>query len=315
MKDQNLKTKLAQLLELGKRQMAHDAIVPAGFQEPTAYRERLPAVNGQLSLTRDYLPGLVSSDGRIYRTPNASTAAEEVQLSTALVQHSRVARAGSLVIPYSGNIQGIPTGKKGDMAVVSRPGQFVTVDPALFAAADEVTGDIALSALPSHEAQIDMDASVSRAVRFEVTRSDQKRKGMDQLSSEIMTAIALGIGRLVDRELCAAIRAAMGATPASFTLATAAAAGLRFEELRALVGSAASGASVENGILRAGGVQAELTADMVETTVGAWDRSAVAVSDDISLLIERRDTSGKLAVTCWLEVLPLVPQPGMFWSL
>ena len=89
----------------------------------------------------------------------------------------------------------------------------------------------------------------------------------------------------------------------------------RFDELRGIVGTTGTGATVENGVLRVSGIPSELSDQTADTFVGAFDRSAIAVMDEIRVLVERIDVNGKMAVTCWLDAMPLVPDAGFFWSV
>jgi hypothetical protein len=103
-------------------------------------------------------------------------------------------------------------------------------------------------------------------------------------------------------------------TPANFSLALAAAQGLKWGELRAIVGTSANGATVsQDGHLRAGGVPAELTADTASTIIGAFSRAGVAIGESVEVYFERIDSSGLLAVTAWASMLPLVPDASKFW--
>ena len=103
--------------------------------------------------------------------------------------------------------------------------------------------------------------------------------------------------------------------PATFSLAAAAARGLKFEELRALIGTAGTGAAVgHDGALRAAGVAAELTSDTADTLIGSFARSAVAIHDDVRLHFERRNTKGDLVATAWVQFIPLLPDATAFWQ-
>lgn len=266
---------------------------------------------------RAFLPGLVNSEWRPYGTPAPSAdAGESHTLDMALIQNSRVMQAGARLIIMPESMEPV-SDLDGNLAGFrEEPVSMVNINAAsLDALTPGVDGEgtVTAQALPIAEAAIDPDAWTQRAVRFELPRSVMKAKGMDELTTEMLTAIALGVGRAADEELLTAITAT---TPGAYTLAAAAAAGLRFDELRAIVGTAAAGAAVNDaGRLNVSGLPAELSPDMAATIVGSWDRAAVAVSPEISLLVERTNANGSMAVTCWVDMQALIPEPAKFWAV
>lgn len=150
-------------------------------------------------------------------------------------------------------------------------------------------------------------------VSFKVTRSQLRNYGNDNVVDEILLSLVLGLARAADAALLGAIKAT---APALFSLGAAAAQGLRLDELRALVGTAGNGAAIrEDGTLTAAGIHAELTADMAETMVGAFNRSAVAIHEDVTVTAERRNAAGDLIVTAWANMIPLAPNTAMFWTV
>src|SRR5690606_1575138 len=124
-------------------------------------------------------------------------------------------------------------------------------------------------------------------------------------------AIMFGLAQAADRTLLAAI---VTETPAAFTHGAAAARNLEFAELRALVGTDGTGATVDAaGSLRAAGVLADYTPTIEETVIGAFNRAAVAVHPEIVVHAERRNLQGDLVLTVFANLLPLVPDSGAFW--
>jgi hypothetical protein len=277
-------------------------------------RPALAGANGSISL-RALLPELLGSDARVYRAPAPSApAGEQHTLDMALMQNSRVMRAGAHLLVMPDAMEPVSDLNNTLVGFRNEPVAMVNINPA---SVDALTLDVndegTAQALPIAEAAIDPDGWTQRAVRFELNRSQIKAKGLDELTAEMMTAIALGIGRAADEELLTAISAT---TPGAYSLASVAAAGLRFDELRAIVGTAAAGVAVtDDGRLNVSGVPAELTPDMAETIVGAFDRAALAVSPEISVLVERTSANGSMAVTCWVDMQALLPEPGKFWSV
>lgn len=157
------------------------------------------------------------------------------------------------------------------------------------------------------------DALSQWAVRIEVPRSVQKARGFDQVATEIAVALSLGMGRAIDGELLGAVAAA---AVAPFTIAAAAAAGVRWGELVAMIGTDGAGAVPENGRLFAAGVPAKLVPVVAGTIVGAWSRYAVATLEEVDLLVERQSRTGKLVVTAWMGLQALLPEGEAFaWSV
>lgn len=309
----SLAAAMRRLMEDAASAQAHRAHTPAGFQEPTAFFPTAAARSIVASLKTENLPALFNSDGELIRTPKAAPAGTTVKIDAGLVAGSRVAQAGAHVVAVPEAITPLRD-PRGTIATQTIPKFFRTIQAAKFAAVDiDNEDDAPLIALPVLSAPIDWKTAKTFGVRFELPRSARTLIDPDQLSAEILAALTLGLSRAADECLLAALGAE---TLAPFTLAAAASQGLKFAELRAIVGTNAAGASVgQDGQLRAAGVRAELTGDMAGTLIGAWDRAGVAVRDDLAIHFERTSLSGALAVTAWVGMLPLVPDPTKFWTL
>jgi hypothetical protein len=333
---------LAQLIDLAKNALPQNRFFSADGETSRFDKNRsgIAGRNGTISL-RAYLPDLVDSDWRPYATPAPTAPAGEVhRLDTALLLNSRVMQAGARLIVMPSSMEPVSDKQNRFVGFRDEPAGFVTIEAASLdvlslqtvnpplAGGSQVwippedrtepsdntqEATITAQAIPVHEAKVNRDGWTQRGLRFELKRSTMKAKGMPLLTAEMMTAIALGIARAADQELLSAITAT---NPAAYSLAAASAEGLRFGELRAIVGTGAAGAAVnDSGRLHVSGVPAELTPDMAGTLVGAWDRSALAINDEIQLLVERTNANGSMAVTCWVDMQPLLPEPGKFWSV
>lgn len=266
---------------------------------------------GSLSML-DLIPRAPETSNRAVSQP----AGQSESLAAAMVRSSRFMQAGARLIPLragddsQGSVSGVPVWS-------TSPGSFTIIEGANFQPGDELS-PLSPSALPVSTEDIDRDLIQSHGVRFEIDRRTQKDLSPEELNARLVNAIAFGIGRAVDKIALAKLadkllEAGGGAEMPTYSLAAAAGVGLRFGELSAIVGTDATGATVENGVLRVSGIPAEMTGENANTFVGAFDRSAVAVMDDIRVLVERLDVNGKMAVTCWLDVLPLVPDAAFFW--
>ena len=262
-----------------------------------------------LTLTTAPLPVITNKDGR-YTAPAGNISGTSTKLDTAIIRASRVAAAGASIIVRPVPSRAYATGLTGGVSTYEQDTYFVTVAPAIFAnVADGEAVDV--SPVPASRATIKWDESIKKAVRFTVPRSTMRTYGQEHVANEIMTAIPLGIARAADNLLLTAIN---GETPSAFSVASAAAQGLVAGELRALIGTNGTGAQFRaDGQLIAGGIDAEMTADMAGTVIGAFDRAAIAIHDEIRILAERLDSQGTLAVTCWVDMIPLLPDPAKFW--
>lgn len=316
-------TTLTGLIDGAQRALGYQEIAPGGDFDRATRRAKIAGVNGRVSLGREMLPALIDRNGRITRAPAARPGGDSMTLAAAAAGFSRVAAAGAHLIRLPEESLAVPAGgTSGALALQNRPAGLRLIEAAPFAAValDPLTGEgeITAAPLPMPEAKIDRDALTQRAVRFEIKRGLQKDRAPGELEAEIYTALTLGIGRAMDAELLAAILATNPTAYTSFpfgTASTAAALGLTWGEVRALIGTAGAGAVADHGELFAGGVRAELTADAAETIAGAWNRSAVVYHDMAEILVERRSAAGDLVVTAWLGMAALVPTPGAFWTV
>lgn len=237
--------------------------------------------------------------------------------------NSRAVAAGAHIVLIADAIQPIQD-SAGKIAFVERPGGFVVAEPAQFAKVNDGAA-VSGSAIPAHKAT--MDRSVAPAFMFRTTlsRRETKRWMNGELEDGVLLSILMGLGRMVDKVLLDAIAAA---APSAFTVAAAAARGLKYSDLRALVGTNGAGAFVTaDGQLAAypfnttgwaGGVPGELTADMAGTIVGDFGRAAVGLFQDISLIGQRTTADGAMTVTCIANAEALLPVTGAllpFWSI
>lgn len=316
------KTTLSGLMEGASRALGYQDIAPGGDFERAHRRAKIAGVNGRLSLSRELLPALMDEEGRITRAPAAGPGGEKMTLAAAAAGYSRVIAAGAHLVRLPDETASAAVGKSGAIALQNRPAGLRLIEAATFGAValDPLTteGEITATPLPRPEATIDRDGLSQRAVRFEIGRREQKDLTPEELESEILTSLALGLGRALDAELLAAI---IATTPPAYTAlpagnaAAAAALGFRWSEIRAVVGTSGQGIEVDNGNLFAGGVPAELTADAAPTVVGAFNRAGVVHHDMADILVERRNAAGDLVVTAWLGMSALIPTPAAFWTV
>lgn len=298
---------LQQTVEQAARALGYIDHIAAGANEPHA-RTPMPAnAVGGISL-RDMAPPLNPGiDGSVYM-PQGSASAKLNQLSHMLLANSVVANAGAQIILIDrAPAPAVPEAPAG--ALYARNYRFDVVKPAGFSVlADGASASE--SALPIARAAIDLDAMPTYSFKVSMTRSQQKLFGLNLLSAELERSITLGIARVADAALLKALEAA---SLAPFTLGAAAAVGVHFPDLRAIVGSAGTGAAANLGDLYVSGIRADLTMDATSTLVGTWQRAAVAVHEDVRLLVDRRSVQGDMTMTIFVNAQPLLPDHSYFW--
>ena len=303
------------LLEQASTAQVWTGRIPAGFTEPTAFVKAPAGRAGALNITTTELQALFTPEGT-WRglDPAAIPAGEVITMAGALAANSRAIKAGArLVIENPNDLQPV----NGVPGAVSRlVQQFTSVEAAPFAFVLE-DAEAPASELPAYRREIRWGSAKPHAVRFEIKRKDRHAIGDDQIAADILASIALGISRAADAAFLAELASLdeMGLIK-PFNFGAAAAQGLTFQELRALIGAAGTGATVNAaGDLAAAGIPAELVAATAATYTGAFNRAGLAVAEEVTVTAARTDRAGTLAVTAWVNVLPLIPNPAVFWKL
>ncbi|MEK8641663.1 hypothetical protein [Escherichia coli] len=139
----------------------------------------------------------------------------------------------------------------------------------------------------------------------------------DDTTLEVVnTAIERGIADLSDFVLLNHLESvAENLTSPSFTAVAQkiAAKNLRFDEVKAIVGGDCTGLELQDGVLRAYGVRAEISGQTSSTIIGAFGNAAVALDDEIRVTA-RRVLNGAVEVVVWVNASALVPDSTMFWK-
>ncbi len=288
--------------------------MPDGSQRFSTIMKRHPVAGGSLSLRAAMISELFDADGRLRRVPVASPGAAVTRLDAAIAGASRVVQAGAKLIVVEA--QDVATDGRADGLRAEETGYRI-VNPMPLATVSPDDADL----VPTPWANVVQGAKVNWAtapiIGAQVVIPRRRLKdtppGDDELVGELLTSIVLGLANAADRLHLASVAAT---TPLPFALARAAAARLRFEELRAVIGTTGTGAAVgQDGQLRANGIAAELTGEAAGTFIGAFDRSAILIRDRIELLVERRDVAGRQRVTAWATMAPLLPTGNAhFWA-
>jgi len=231
----------------------------------------------------------------------------EIDPMDVLRANSSVARAGARILVA----QMAPAEVHGGLQVMYHQDALLrTVDPSPFALVAD-GAEAATSPHPVHEALFNWTNCPSYAFRTKITRADRRSIGGDGLRAAIMIGVLKGLGELADNLVLQAI---LAATPAAFSLGAASARFSRFDELRALVGTAGIGAVVgQDGVLRANGIMAELTAAANQTVIGRFTRSAVAIRPELAVHAHRINNNGDTELTVFANAQAVVSNAGDFW--
>lgn len=152
-----------------------------------------------------------------------------------------------------------------------------------------------------------------------VTRRAGRMVGDGTIAVEFASAIAAGIGDVIDRVLLTALEAAGLAEVAPLDAnglmpAVIAQRGLRFRDIRGMIGTSGAGRPVE-GQLYLGGFPSEVTNQCSAAIYGAFDRAGVAISNEIGVTAHRFNTRGDLQVTAWIGAAALIPEASYFWAV
>ncbi|RAS21512.1 HK97 family phage prohead protease [Paraburkholderia bryophila] len=276
-----------------------------------------PLVRGVIDLNGDLLPKIEDENGNLKRPPKGTPAVQTSTIGAEVIKQSLVAQAGAQVIIWKDPTEAISTGKLGDVVMASKAAYFETIEAAPFALVPDGQ-EVGVTPLPISRAAIHIDAAGGPqtntgiyGVRFEISRATMK--SYPDFEESILHSITYGLPRTADAVLLGVI---VGAPLAPFSLSAAAAAAVRMSELRALVGTLGNGAAIDNnGVLRAAGIQAELTPGTAATIVGTFSRCAILIRSEVELVAERVNLDGSIAFTAWAEFEALTPDLSRFWTV
>lgn len=294
---------------------------PGGDVDRTVRIARRAASMVTLDIGGDHLP--------VFEAPTGNQPSEAMTLAESLLIHARTLQAGAcLLIEPKGRV--IETGT-GVPALQVVPMGLDVVRPARFEVVTDPDGDLdpenpgtaalmPLSAIIADDRIERPDGLKNYAFRVSLTRREQKDRRNGELLAALLHAITLGLAQAADAEILGAI---LAEDPGVFSLGAAAAKGVRFQELRAIVGTATLpfGPEIGPGEGEGGGrlfvqsIPAELCAAAVLTVIGSFDRFGLAIGGEMNLLIERTAADGSLTATCWCAMKAVLPDPGFAWTL
>lgn len=292
--------RLRDALENARRAMPFVEFSPGGDLD-RVYRIPQPAASiVHFKIGEDHLPS--------FAAPTETHPSEHVTISDAVLQNARVMRAGARLLTEP-KVDPINTGT-GVPVLRAVPVGMSIIKPAVFSVVDDPDDELPLSALVTVLAddRIDRYEDLKRVgFRVSLTRREEKDRKDGELMQAVLDAVVMGLANAADAELLGAISAA---APQPFSFGAAAAKGLRFEELRAIVGSGDTQADGDRGELFWRGIPAELSNAASPTFIGAFDRFGVAIGREITLLIKRTSAEGSVEITCWAGLKAIIPDLG-----
>lgn len=311
------KNPLLALIDQAQRAMPYHARYTPGIEEPSLVPKKAAALR---TLVLNKTSVRVDRSGQIIVGNAGNMAGETITIDKAIFKGSRFAQAGGTLVFLPEHAAPEDTGTAiahqevtGNamvQAMRAEPVSFAVVNPAEF----ELVGDdddAPAGTLPVFVADFSRADQKSYGVSFRLTRAQRLARGEQTTADELLASVVAGLSKVVDR---LALQAILATTPTSFSLSAAAAAGVRFAELKAMVGSDATAAAIlDDGRLTAHGITAELTDVMTETVIGDFSKAAAVIGPDLQILVSRLNKNGDVSVTAWLSVDALCPAAGKFW--
>ncbi|MEY6277249.1 hypothetical protein WJF59_23665 [Salmonella enterica subsp. enterica serovar Corvallis] len=241
---------------------------------------------------------------------------KQTTFNAVLAERSLVAQAGAKVIRIPGPMTTQPTGQTGATTGREVADRFVVIRPGAFAKVADGE-EISMSGKPYMVAAFDHNTAPAYCVGYTLTRQQLKHEFADDTVLEaVNTAIERGIADLADFVLLNHLETAAEtlASP-SFTAVAQkiAAKNLRFDEVKAIVGGDCTGLELQDGVLRAYGVRAEISGQTSSTIIGAFGNAAVAIDDELRVTAKRIN-NGAVEIVVWVNASALVPDSTVFWQ-
>lgn len=314
-----IKTQLSALIEEAGRQVGYHEHQRG--DSPSVMTKKPAGVSGVIDLRELDAASPASLAVRSTRALNVKPAAETVGVAIRVAGESAVVRAGAHLIFCDPVGEAKPLAVGGQVAWQSRPGYFVNVRPADFAMLDGwVTPAEEVTDQPPPISREEIDLGRNEGVSsspwaWSTTLTRRDSIMYENLQDEILLAIQLGVARLADQVLLRRLDR-IAETLAPYSLAAFAAAGLRFGDAKAVIGSAATGAAVGvDGVLRAQGVAGDLTDTTAATYIGAWSRAAIAMRPELRVSLLRSGRDGALQMTIFVDAEALIPSSAFFFKV
>lgn len=301
-------TVIHDLLEQGRT--AQSAVVAYNPDHTVRHiHPQAPAAVQHIEMRSFQLSAMVDTAHRSTVTPIGTAAGEVHTFSEVITAASRVAQAGAqvLMMPDASEMVPMPTGELGWKREVTH---FEVIRPSAFALLAD-GADAPETVLPVTRVLAERETLPTYAVRHVLTRSEAREFEKGHVADTAALAMALGVARLLDKIL---LEAVLATSPAIFALGEPAAQGLVLADLKAIAGTEGTAAQIfDNGALRVNGIAAEFSDTISESLVGAFQRSALIVSERLTLVVERVNLRSDLTLTAFVNADVLLPTPACFW--
>ena len=313
---------LQNTLAEARRALNHTPRTAVGMAEPHAFIRKAPIAGATITTAALMPQGAgIGRDGRLTLAAMMGEAsAAQITVADAVALSSRTMRAGAHLVTEA-EARPIKTGTD-LVALQAVPSGLRIVRPAKFTKMDDSAGDPAVTpaALADlvAEAKIDRPDDLARySFQVPIKRADLRDVEENRLLLEVLAALVLGLGQAADAELLGAIHAT---TPAAFNVPAVAAKGVRWPELRAIIGAVQSPVNpdamvAERGELFLAGVPADLSDAVTQSTVAAFDRFGVVMGTDLQILIERKGATGDVVLTAHAGLKAVLPDAGFAWAV
>jgi hypothetical protein len=242
-----------------------------------------------------------------------------VPISADVARQSRFAQAGGIIIPASTPPKRLQDSHGADIWYQSAR-EFHVIQPAPFVVAGYDGGfGVSPQTWPviSDDDSVSDGGSISSSMptygcRLVLTRRQLKKLPRELWAYEISKTLSLGLANVVDRVVFGALDNAL--QPSAWSYGWPAAMDLHHSELSAVLGTAGVGAHVrEDGVLTYGGIcPAEYTSAVSSTLVGAFNRAACFIRDDLQLTAKHHGIEGGLQVDAIISLRAAVPSIDYF---
>lgn len=268
--------------------------------------KRTAAVVSEIDV-RSELPAFGNPKHLISALPTGTEAGKVSTLDKSIVEASAVLSSGVQLIVCDLEEDNKPLSLgNGEIGWQKLNRRFDTIDRAPFELLDGEHEEVTPHAPSITSEFIDTTDMKVFGTRVELTRAEQRRfASQGVMAAEVLTSFALGFGSTLDEMF---LGARLTAPVPPWSLAALAAAGYDVPAVRAVVGTAATGAVVEpvTSELRVHGLPARMTAAMAETLVLVPSRSAIAIDSKIRVIAQRADKNGGLALTAIASAIPVL---------
>ena len=310
-------------------EMISNASSKAAFSEvveqETTYRRRMPQPQNDvrfLNLREMQIKETLNHSSAPSLAPAGSPGVVSKIAPLTIAENSTVIKAGANLMLVSQDAKPLNDKDRAGYFYESET-VFILSEKAQFQPVRE--GQPALeSDLPVHREILNREAVKTYMFSTNVSRRRAERFFSGELDEALLRSIVLGLAGAADKALLERIKISgysephvvnSSLPPETFSLSKVSSLGMRFGDLYAIIGSAATGASINAiGQLTANGIKAEFSDAITETIIGNFKKSAVTIGQEIQLIANRSGENaldGSMTVTCLCDIGTLIPIGGL----